>query len=99
MTMLKASPKDNPFKGLKNVGPATRKDFELLQITSLAQLAACDPDELYIRLRQETQSAQDPCCWDVFAAAIHQARTGEGLDWWAFTKVRKARQLKGDFPQ
>ena len=34
---------------------------------------------------------QDPCVWDTFAAAIHQARTGEALPWWHFTVERKRR--------
>jgi len=60
-------------------------------------LAACDADDLYRRLQIATGTRHDPCVWDVFAAAIHQARTGEALNWWAFTPVRKARQQKGDF--
>ncbi len=82
---------------LRNVGPAARQDFEVLKIVSVAQLAACDPDELYLRLQAETGTRHDPCVWDVFAAAIHQARTGEALNWWAFTPQRKARQAKGEF--
>jgi hypothetical protein len=30
-----------------------------------------------------------PCVEDVFAAAIHQARTGEALDWWIFSRQRR----------
>jgi hypothetical protein len=41
----------------------------------------------------------DPCVWDVFAAAIHQARTGESRDWWTFTPERKRRQALGEFPR
>ncbi|ESQ86693.1 Mitomycin resistance protein mcrB [Asticcacaulis sp. AC460] len=88
----------NPFAGLRNVGPATRKDFAVLRIDSLQALAESDPDELYRRLQIETGTSHDPCVWDVFAAAIHQAKTGEALNWWAFTPIRKARQLKGEFP-
>jgi Pathogenicity locus len=83
----------HPLAGLRNVGPATLADFELLRITSLEQLAAADADQLYEELQRITKSRQDPCVWDVFAAAIHQARTGEAKDWWAFTPVRKARGL------
>ncbi|MFP1130282.1 helix-hairpin-helix domain-containing protein [Asticcacaulis sp. W401b] len=85
------------LKKLRNVGPATRKDFAVLKIQTVSQLAQCDPDELYSRLQSETGVAQDPCVWDVFAAAIHQARTGEALNWWVFTPVRKARQQNGTF--
>jgi hypothetical protein len=31
----------------------------------------------------------DPCVLDTFAAAIHQARTGEALPWWLFSRARK----------
>jgi len=82
---------------LRNVGPATRKDFALLKVDSISELAKCDPDELYRRLQVVTGIRQDPCVWDVFAAAIHQAKTGEALNWWAFTPIRKDRQRKGDF--
>jgi hypothetical protein len=92
------TPTDNPFAGLRNIGPAARADLDILKVASLAQLAASDPDELYHRLQVETGTRHDPCVWDVFAAAIHQAKTGEALNWWAFTPERKARQAKGDFP-
>ncbi len=29
---------------------------------------------------------------------IHQARSGEAKNWWAFTAIRKARQAGGHFP-
>lgn len=82
---------------LKNVGPATLQDLRLLKINSLEQLAKSDPDELYIRLCKITTKRHDPCVWDVFAAIIHQAKTGEALSWWRWTPVRKARQSKGEF--
>jgi hypothetical protein len=90
---------DDELRTLANVGPATRGDFALLGINNIAQLAKQDPDELYTRLSQLTGSRQDPCVWDTFAAAIHQAKTGEARAWWAFTPLRKERQLKGKFPR
>jgi hypothetical protein len=82
---------------LANIGPAMRGDFTLLGIETIAQLAEQDADELYTRLSSLTGCLQDPCVWDTFAAAIHQAKTGEALSWWAFTPVRKERQKKGKF--
>jgi len=87
-----------PFRGLRNVGPAARADLAVLGITSSERLAACDADELYASLQMKTARKHDPCVWDVFAAAIHQARTGEARDWWTFTPVRKRRQALGQFP-
>jgi nucleotidyltransferase/DNA polymerase involved in DNA repair len=79
---------------LRNVGPAALADFKLLGISSVAQLKTCQPDELYQRLQVITNSAHDPCVWDVLAAAIHQAKTGEAINWWAFTAERKAKFAK-----
>jgi hypothetical protein len=82
----------DPFKGLRNIGPAARADLAILGITGIEQLAASDPDQLYTLLQIKTARKHDPCVWDVFAAAIHQARTGEVREWWAFTQERKLRQ-------
>jgi hypothetical protein len=82
---------------LRNVGKATLGDFAVLGIMSVEQLSACDPDTLYREIQIRTAQRHDPCVWDVFAAAIHQARTGEAKNWWAFTPVRKARVAAGDF--
>ena len=84
--------------GLRNVGPAMCADFDLWGIASVEQLAASDPDHLYQELQRITGMRQDPCVWDVFAAAVHQARTGEARDWWSFTPVRKRRQAEGIRP-
>jgi len=70
---------------------------ELLGITSVEALARADADTLYLRLQTLTGSDQDPCVWDTFAAAIHQARTGEATRWWDWTPVRKERQAAGQF--
>ena len=84
---------------LRNVGKATLIDFDMLGIASVWQLARQDADELYTRLCLLTATKQDPCVHDTFAAAIHQAKTGEALNWWALTPLRKKRQKAGTFPQ
>lgn len=66
-------------------------DLRALSIESVEQLAAQDPDELYARLQEITGQKHDPCVWDVFAAIIHQAKTGEATPWWEWTPKRKAR--------
>jgi Pathogenicity locus len=83
---------------LRNIGPAMRYDLALLGIDSVARLARCDADDLYLALLHRTGRRHDPCVWDTFAAAIHQAQTGEALPWWHFTHERKARQAAGSFP-
>jgi hypothetical protein len=93
-----ATEKDSEFvqwprlADLRNIGKAALGDFKLLGIESVIQLAEREPTELYFELSRLTGSRQDPCVWDVFAAAIHQARTGEARNWWEFTAERKRLQ-------
>jgi nucleotidyltransferase/DNA polymerase involved in DNA repair len=82
----------NELRSLCNVGPATQKDLALLGITRIEQLTHADPDELYERLQLITGHRHDPCVWDVFAAIIHEANTGEKRPWWHWTQLRKARK-------
>ncbi len=93
---IKEKPKSE-LLNLRNVGPATLNDFQCLGISSIAELANQDPDTLYLKLQEITGEKHDPCVWDVFAAAIHEAQTGEREPWWTWTKVRKKRQLDGTF--
>lgn len=78
---------------LVSVGPATLKDFKLLKITNITELAKQDPNELYERLSAITKSNQDPCVLDVFKAAIEQAKnpnlSAEKRKWWYWSRVRK----------
>jgi hypothetical protein len=93
-----AKPKADELLALKNIGPAMRRDLALLGIASVGQLARREPDALYRALARKTGQRQDPCVWDTFAAAIHQARTGEARPWWHYTPERKRRQAEGKFP-
>lgn len=45
---------------LMNVGEATIKDLQLLNITSIEELAEACPDELYIRLQEITGKPMIP---------------------------------------
>jgi nucleotidyltransferase/DNA polymerase involved in DNA repair len=74
---------------LANVGPATLRDFRALGIATVAQLARHDAFRLYDRLCRRTGVRHDPCCIDVFMAAIDQARGGPPTPWWKFTETRK----------
>jgi len=89
---------DAALLALRNIGPAMLRDLRLLGVRSVAQLSRCDADRLYARLERITGTRQDPCVWDTFAAAIHQAKTGTALPWWQFTPERKRRQFDGNFP-
>jgi len=59
---------------LAGVGPATLKDFELLKIRSLEELARADAQKLYDKLCRLTGARHDICVLDVFSCAIAQAR-------------------------
>lgn len=94
---MRKSNQKSELLSLMNVGKATCKDFELLGIKSIAELAFASPDELYVRLQIITGQPHDPCVWDVFSAAINEARTGEKRPWWEWSKTRKERQAAGTF--
>lgn len=87
----------NELLTLKNVGKATYDDLVLLGINTIKELVNVNPDDLYINLQKITNKKHDPCVWDVFAAITHEAKTGEKLPWWHFTKIRKDRIAKGEF--
>ncbi|MBS1706787.1 MAG: Mitomycin resistance protein mcrB [Armatimonadetes bacterium] len=89
---------ERPVIVLRNVGKATADDFHQLGIHTVSQVAKQDADDLYLRMCHITQTRQDPCVHDVFEAAIHEAKTGEARNWWAFTPARKVRQKSGTFP-
>jgi hypothetical protein len=93
-----ARPGRDELMSLRNIGPAMRRDLALLGISTVAQLARREPDALYLALQRKTGKRPDPCVWDTFAAAIHQARTGEARPWWHYTPERRRRQSEGGFP-
>jgi hypothetical protein len=88
----KTTQNEHPLLQLANVGAAVYKDLQLLGIKTVEQLAHKDPDILYAQLQKITGVKQDPCVWDVFAAIIHEAKTGEKLPWWHWTPIRKNRK-------
>jgi nucleotidyltransferase/DNA polymerase involved in DNA repair len=81
---------------LVSIGPTMLKDFELLGIRSVAQLARQKPESLYEKLCQVTGKSQDICVLDTFSAAVAQARNPqlptEQCQWWYWSRKRKARE-------
>ena len=79
---------------LISIGPAMLRDFELLAIRSVAQLAKQSPQRMYARLNRATGQRQDPCVLDTFSAAVAQARNprlpGEQCQWWYWSRKRKS---------
>lgn len=83
------------LRDLKNVGKATLADLHLLGIYSVKELSSQDATELFHRMEKESGQRQDPCVWDVFAAIIHEAKTGDQTAWWEWTDQRKVLQKSG----
>ncbi len=86
------------LKDLVSVGPAPLKDFDVLGIKTINQLAKQDAHALYKKLCKMTQVKHDPCAEDVFAAAIAQAKDPhlpeEQKKWAYWSRVRKARPTR-----
>lgn len=88
--------KDRRLEDLISVGPAMLRDFELLGVRSIPQLARANPKTLYEKLCRATGQHQDVCCLDVFTAAVAQARNprlpAEQCQWWYWSRRRKAAE-------
>ena len=84
------------LRDLVSIGPAMLKDFELLGIRSVAQLARQKPESLYEKLCKVTGKSQDICVLDTFMAAVAQARDPKlpfkQCQWWYWSRRRKARE-------
>ena len=84
--------KERRLADLVSIGPAMLRDFEMLGVKSVAQLAREEPRDLYIRLCTITGERQDPCVLDVFCAAVAQARDPElppaKRQWWYWSRER-----------
>ncbi|MBV9073345.1 MAG: hypothetical protein JOZ10_06925 [Acidobacteria bacterium] len=78
---------------LVSIGPAMLRDFEILGVKSVAQLARRSPQRMYADLCRITGERQDPCVLDTFSAAVAQARNPllppEQCQWWYWSKKRK----------
>jgi len=78
---------------LISIGPAMLRDFEMLGIRSVAQLAKREPRTMYEKLNRKMGQRQDPCVLDTFCAAVAQARDprlpAEQCEWWYWSKKRK----------
>ena len=81
---------------LVSIGPAMLKDFDLLGIRSVAQLARQKPESLYEKLCKVTGKSQDVCVLDTFSAAVAQARDPqlpqEQCQWWYWSRKRKGQK-------
>jgi nucleotidyltransferase/DNA polymerase involved in DNA repair len=90
--------KERQLKDLISIGPAMVRDFELLGVTSVAELARQDPDKMYRKLGRVARQHQDICVLDTFRAAVAQARDprlpAERCQWWWWSEQRKTGKLE-----
>jgi len=81
------------LRDLDSIGPAMLKDFALLKIQTVQELARRNPERLYEQLCQITGQAQDICVLDVFCCAVAQARNprlpAAQRNWWYWSRQRK----------
>jgi nucleotidyltransferase/DNA polymerase involved in DNA repair len=77
---------------LVSIGPAMLKDFELLGVRSVRELARRKPEKLYEQLCAATRQRVDICCLDVFRAAVAQAKNprlpAAQKNWWYWSRQR-----------
>jgi predicted RecB family nuclease len=86
------------LQDLISVGPAMLRDFEMLGIRSVKQLAKQEPKKMYGKLQKLTEQHQDICVLDTFEAAVAQARNPrlpvEKCEWWWWSRKRKRAGAK-----
>ena len=86
-------PDPRKLSDLISVGPAMLRDFEILNVRSVSQLARRNPERLYEALCREAPRHQDICCLDVFRAAVAQAKDprlpADQCQWWYWSRSRK----------
>lgn len=96
MANTKRKPSDaRSLRDLISVGPAMLRDFEMLGIRNIPQLARQDPQRMYNKLCRLAGQRVDICCLDVFQSAVAQARDPllppEQCQWWYWSRKRKAQ--------
>jgi nucleotidyltransferase/DNA polymerase involved in DNA repair len=89
--------KERKLQDLISIGPAMVRDFELLGVRSVADLARQDPDEMYRKLGRVAKQHQDICVLDTFRAGVAQARDprlpAEQCQWWWWSEQRKSGKV------
>ena len=87
------------LQDLISIGPAMLRDFEILGIRTVNQLARQNPTSLYRKLCRATGLRVDICVQDVFSAAVAQARnpllSAEQCQWWYWSRQRKGSNARG----
>lgn len=83
------------LKDLDGIGPAMLRDFKMLGVHNVQQLARRNPEKLYEQLCKVTRQSQDICVLDVFRCAVAQARNprlaAARKSWWYWSSIRKEK--------
>ena len=83
------------LQDLVSIGPMMLADLEPLGISSVHQLKRRSPQRMYQQLCRLRRQRIDPCCLDVFVAAVAQAKDPnlpiEQRRWWYWSKLRKRK--------
>jgi hypothetical protein len=89
---------DRALGDLISIGPATLRDFKLLGVNSVKELARQDPEKLYAKLSRVNGQRPDICVLDTFRAGVAQARNPrlpvEQCKWWYWSRRRKANRKR-----
>jgi hypothetical protein len=86
--------KERQLADLISIGPAMLRDFDLLGISSVKELARRNPQQMYSRLNRLHGKKQDICVLDTYRAAVAQAKdpllSPKKSQWWFWSRLRKA---------
>src|SRR2546426_8703454 len=89
------------LRDLVSIGRAMLSASELLGIHSVVQFRRRNPTRMYRQLCRIKGQVIDPCCLDVFVAALAQANDPnlpiEQRQWWYWSKVRKRKTRCASF--
>ena len=91
-------PAERQLCDLVSIGPAMLKDFEVLGVRSVRELARRKPEKMYEQLCAATKQRVDICCLDVFRAAVAQAKNprlpAAQRNWWYWSRQRKRAEKR-----
>ena len=78
------------------------RDFDLLGVKTVSELARREPEAMYEDLCKLTRAPQDICVLDVFQCAVAQAQNPdlapEKRKWWYWSRLRKRHEASGARP-
>lgn len=92
------SSNERELEDLISIGPAMLRDFAMLGIRSVSQLAKQNPQRMYEKLGRMRGNRQDPCVLDTFCAAVAQAKNPRlptaQCQWWWWSAKRKQENAR-----